>query len=63
MSGQYTNPLRVIAFNIAEHWSEDVSADVALEIERRADLSQSGNFTGAFRRSFQRPAVMAGLSV
>lgn len=31
MSGQYNNPLRVIAFNTAEHWSEDVSADVALE--------------------------------
>jgi hypothetical protein len=39
MSGQYNNPLRVVAFNTAEHWSEDVSADVALEIERRADLS------------------------
>jgi hypothetical protein len=39
MSGQYNNPLRVIAFNTAEHWSEDVSAEAALEIERRADLS------------------------
>ena len=31
LSGQYTNPIRVIAFNTAERWSEDVSADVALE--------------------------------
>jgi hypothetical protein len=23
LSGQYTNPIRVIAFNIAERWSED----------------------------------------
>ena len=29
LSGQYTNPIRVIAFNTAERWSEDVSADVA----------------------------------
>ena len=37
MSGQYNNPKRVIAFNIAERWSADVSMDVAREIQRRAD--------------------------
>jgi hypothetical protein len=26
LSGQYSNPIRVIAFNTAERWSEDVSA-------------------------------------
>ena len=25
LSAQYTNPIRVIAFNTAERWSEDVS--------------------------------------
>jgi hypothetical protein len=39
MAGQYNDPNRVIAFNTAEHWSQDVSEDVALEIERRADLA------------------------
>jgi hypothetical protein len=39
MSGQYHDPRRVIAFNIAERWSEDVSEDVAREIQRRADLA------------------------
>lgn len=39
MSGQYNDPSRVIAFNTAERWSRDVSEDVALEIERRADLA------------------------
>jgi hypothetical protein len=39
MAGQYNDPSRVIAFNNAEHWSQDVSEDVALEIERRADLA------------------------
>ena len=38
LSGQYTNPIRVIAFNTAERWSEDVSEDVASEIRRRYDL-------------------------
>src|SRR3982750_917538 len=38
LTGQYTNPIRVVAFNIAERWSEDVSADVAQELRRRCDL-------------------------
>ena len=38
MSGQYNTPIRVIAFNTAERWSEDVSEDVASEIRRRCDL-------------------------
>ena len=25
MSGQYSDPVRVVAFNTTEHWSEDVS--------------------------------------
>jgi hypothetical protein len=39
MSGQYSDPQRVIAFNIAERWSQDVSEDVARELRRRADLA------------------------
>jgi hypothetical protein len=39
MSGQYSDPVRVIAFNTAEHWSEDASEDVAREILRRLDLA------------------------
>jgi hypothetical protein len=39
MSGQYSNPVRVVAFNTAEQWSADVSQDVAHEIRRRADLA------------------------
>jgi hypothetical protein len=38
MDGQYRNPIRVVAFNTAERWSEDVSEDVACEIRRRFDL-------------------------
>jgi hypothetical protein len=38
LTGQYNNPIRVIAFNTAERWSEDVSEDVANELRRRCDL-------------------------
>jgi hypothetical protein len=32
------DPVRVVAFNTTEHWSEDASEDVAREIMRRLDL-------------------------
>lgn len=38
LSGQYNCPVRVVAFNTLEHWSNDVSTDVASEIEMRCDM-------------------------
>jgi hypothetical protein len=38
LTGQYKHPIRVIAFNTAERWSQDVSEDVAHEVRRRCDL-------------------------
>jgi hypothetical protein len=38
LEGQYRNPVRVVGFNTAEKWSQDVSADVAHELRRRCDL-------------------------
>ena len=38
LTGQYSHPIRVVAFNTAERWSEDVSEDVACELRRRCDL-------------------------
>ena len=35
LDDQYSNPIRVIAFNTAEGWSRDVSEDVAHELRRR----------------------------
>lgn len=40
LAGQYKNPIRVIAFNTAALWSEDVSADVVQELRHRCSLQQ-----------------------
>ena len=39
LTGQFNNPVCVVAFNIAERWAEDASEDVAREIMRRLDLA------------------------
>jgi hypothetical protein len=38
LEGQYRNPARIVAFNTAERWSEDVSEDIAHELRRRCDM-------------------------
>ena len=40
LTGQFNNPLRVIAFNTAEGWSRDVSEDIAWELTRRVAADQ-----------------------
>jgi hypothetical protein len=37
LSGQYSHPLRVIAFNTAEGWARDVTEDIARAVLDRAD--------------------------
>jgi hypothetical protein len=34
MTGQYSNPVRVVAFNAAGGWSRDVTKDIADELMR-----------------------------
>ena len=34
MTGQYSNPVRVVAFNTAEGWSRDVSEEIADQLVR-----------------------------
>ena len=38
LDGQYSNPVRVISFNIAEGWSRDASDDIADALRWRCDL-------------------------
>jgi hypothetical protein len=41
LAGEYSSPVRVVSFNTAEKWSQDVSADIAQELRRRCDLQAS----------------------
>jgi hypothetical protein len=38
VSGQFNDPVRVVAFNTLEHWSEDISKQIADEIQARCDI-------------------------
>ncbi len=38
MSGRFDNPIGILAFNTLEHWADDLSKDVALEIQCRCDI-------------------------
>ncbi|XSC43315.1 hypothetical protein ACF1BQ_035690 [Bradyrhizobium sp. RDT10] len=39
MTGQFNDPVRVVAFNTLEHWADDVSKGVAQEIQTRCDIA------------------------
>jgi hypothetical protein len=38
LTGQFNDPVRVIAFNTLEHWSDEVSNEVAAELQTRCDI-------------------------
>jgi hypothetical protein len=42
VSGQFNDPIRIVAFNTLEHWSEDVSEYIAFEIQTRCDIQGVG---------------------
>lgn len=50
LTGQYENPVRVVAFNTSEGWSRDVSEDVAREVLRR--VAARGRPLAASSRQF-----------
>jgi hypothetical protein len=76
VAGQFNDPVRVIAFNTLEHWSQDVSEDIALEIQSRCDIEGAAvpehiqdfvlNFTAPARQlaraALQREAPKDSLS-
>jgi len=35
LNGEFSNPVRIVAFNTAEGWSRDVTVDIADELRRR----------------------------
>jgi hypothetical protein len=38
LSGQFNDPIEVVAFNTLEHWTYDLSKDIAREIRCRCDI-------------------------
>jgi hypothetical protein len=50
LTGQFNNPVRVVAFNTSEGWSRDVSEDVAREVLRR--VTERGRPLAASSRQF-----------
>lgn len=58
LSGQYDQVLRVVAFNPAEGWSRDASAEVAYDLERRIgaeNLEVSDNLRDFIEGNIGRP--------
>jgi hypothetical protein len=43
MSGQFNDPVRIVAFNTLEHWSADVSEDITTEIQTRCGRYRVGS--------------------
>jgi hypothetical protein len=76
VAGQFNDPVRVIAYNTLEHWSQDISEDIALEIQSRCDIEGAAvpehvqdfvlNFTAPARQlaraALQREALKDSLS-
>jgi hypothetical protein len=60
MSGQFNDPVRVVAFNTLEHWLQNISEEIAREIQTRCDIEGEdipepiqdfvGRHTGSVRR-------------
>jgi hypothetical protein len=55
VEGEFNQPVRIVAFNIAEGWSRDVTVDIADELRRSfveyGDMSESAiEFLEAARR-------------
>ncbi len=38
LSGRFNDPIGIVAFNTLEHWTKDVSKDIAREIQCRCDI-------------------------
>jgi hypothetical protein len=63
MSGQFNDPIRVVAFNTLEHWLQNISEEIALEIQTRCDIDGEDvpesirDFVDSYTRSDRQLAV------
>ena len=53
LTGQFDNPIRVVAFNTAEGWSRDVSEDIARKVIEAA-LMRGKGLSQIARRFYER---------
>jgi len=62
MSGQFNDPIRVVAFNTLEHWAKDISAEIAAEIQVRCDIEgqEIPEYIRDFAASVAEPARPGG---
>lgn len=58
MSGRFNDPIRVVAFNTLEHWTKDISAEIAAEIQVRSDIEgeEIPEYIRDFAANFAEPA-------
>jgi len=55
VEGQYSKPVRIVAFNTAEGWSRDVTTDIADELRRRCvEFGEVSGSALAFLKAVQR---------
>ena len=61
--GEFNNPVRVVAFNVREGWSRDVSHELTVELRRRLDLENEEPFQSLadFIEDHTRPARQLSL--
>ena len=63
LTGQFNDPVRVIAFNTLEHWSDDVSKAIATEIQTRCDIEAASvpehisDFVDRYSSRVRQPAL------
>lgn len=63
LRGQFNAPVRVIAFNTLEHWTEDISKEVAEEIQACCDVEaipvpdHLSDFVGGHTGKARQPAL------
>ena len=61
LSGQYSSPLQVVAFNIAEGWARDVTEDIAwavLSLARRENRSIGKSAQEFLESAFAGPRTL-----
>jgi hypothetical protein len=57
LSGRFHDPIRILAFNTLEHWTADMSEEVAREIQCRCDIE--GRHVPDYLEDFCRPPRQA----